>query len=324
MIPVLSASEFVQALAKARTQPVSYRAMYSSWLGGIVTDPSLMIVPLDDHLVHRGDGIFEAFRIVDAAIYDLDGHMARLEKSAQAIALELPMSQAQIRDVIIETAETAGLTQGMVRLYISRGPGSFSPNPYESVGSQLYVVATEFKPTPEEVYAHGTRVMVSQVPAKENFYSQIKSCNYLPNVLMKKETVDAKMDFAVAVNAQQKICEGPTENICLLTKSNELRVPKFDYTLRGTTLLTLIELVKEHMPQIRSVEFADLTVADFKNAKEAFMVGTTLEVLPIREFAGQLINERPADGYGVEMRRLLQNDMKKNTKRRTALRITRR
>ncbi len=65
----------------------NYYAMYSSWWNGITTEPNLMVVPVDDHMVHRGDGLFETFKCVDGAVYNLEAHLARLENGAKVIAL---------------------------------------------------------------------------------------------------------------------------------------------------------------------------------------------------------------------------------------------
>ena len=75
-----------EALAGLRSRSFAhasgYKAMYSSWIGGIITDPALMIVPVDDHIVHRGDGIFEAIKFVNRKIYGLDRHLQRLQRSS--------------------------------------------------------------------------------------------------------------------------------------------------------------------------------------------------------------------------------------------------
>ena len=74
----------------------TYFAMYSSLYGGIVTDPALMLLPLDDHMVHRGDGIFEALKTLHGSLYNLAGHLDRLEQSAQALSLVLPVSRTAL------------------------------------------------------------------------------------------------------------------------------------------------------------------------------------------------------------------------------------
>ena len=81
---ILSATEVIEQLRELRAkQPVKYTAFYSSQLRGIVTDPALMVIPFDDHMVHRGHGIFDTAGIVNGRIYDLDAHLDRFLKSAE-------------------------------------------------------------------------------------------------------------------------------------------------------------------------------------------------------------------------------------------------
>jgi 4-amino-4-deoxychorismate lyase len=91
---VLQADEILEHLRALRTrQPVRYWAFYSSQLGGIVTDPALMVLPFDDHIVHRGHGVFDTAAIVDGKIYDLEAHLDRFLRSAGLSRLPLPCSR---------------------------------------------------------------------------------------------------------------------------------------------------------------------------------------------------------------------------------------
>ena len=85
---VLSQEDIFLSQARMALEPEvpDYFAMYSSLWGGVVKDPALMVIPLDDHMVHRGDGIFEAFKCVNGYIYNLDAHLSRLENSARLIS----------------------------------------------------------------------------------------------------------------------------------------------------------------------------------------------------------------------------------------------
>lgn len=272
-----------------------YRAMYSSLYGGVVTDPAAMIVPVDDHMVHRGDGVFEAIRFTARQCYLLQPHVERLARSAQAISMTMPETIEKIAEhceALREMSGLSGLSEGMLRLFISRGPGDFSPNPYSTLGSQLYIVVTDFKPMPAEKYNQGATVRLSRMGVKPAPFAQIKSCNYLPNVLMKKESVDLGCDFVLGVNDDGHIAEGPTENVMIVSAKGDLVAPRFDYTLKGTTLLRAMEFAKAKECGVRAAIFDDLQVADFTNAKEIMMVGTTLGVLPVTEFQGQPV----ADG----------------------------
>lgn len=288
-LKILSANDLVGALIKSRsksTQP--FLAMYSSWLGGVVKDPSLMVVPIDDHLVHRGDGIFEAMKVVDKRLYLCEEHLDRLFESAKKCSLKIPVKKPELRQLIVDTIRVAGTSTATIRLFVSRGPGGFSPNPYDSVESQIYIIVTEPKPYDPKKYKTGVVVGLSNIPMKESFFSTIKSCNYLPNVLMKKEAVDNDWDFPINISSSGFVGEGSTENIALISKENEFLVPSFKYTLRGTTLVRLMTLAK---PIVKRVSEKDLKCDDFYEAKEVMMFGTTIGVVPVVKFNGKKISD---------------------------------
>jgi branched-chain amino acid aminotransferase len=284
---MLSETEILAQL-KTRTKDSVYKAMYSSWYGGIVTDPAFMLVPVDDHLVHRGDGVFEAIRYRGQNLFAWDAHVARLFASAERIGLTVPESPQRLKVIVTHLIEAAQLTEGMLRVFVSRGPGDFSPNPYSTVGAQLYIVATPFKPMAKELYERGASMVFALTAAKSSEWAQIKSCNYLPNVMTKKEAVDRHADFAVNLTVDGCVAEGPTENIMILTAGNELLAPEFDYTLRGTTLMRVFEEVKKIKSDLNINEIGTRPIKknDLLNAKEVMMVGTTLGVLPITKIEG--------------------------------------
>lgn len=288
----------------------NYLAMYSSLWRGITLDSQLMCLPIDDHIVHRGDGVFEALRVCSGKIYLLHPHLNRLQKSASGISLQIRESAEYITKVCKDLIEITNCENGILRMYVSRGPGSFSANPYESVGSQLYIVLTEYAPPSEEKFQKGVTAISSQILFKEPPFSSIKSCNYLQNVLMKKESVDEGIDYSIAITKEGFIAEGPTENIFLISQENQIVAPRRDYTLAGTTLQRVMELSEELKlsGELQGCSFDDIQVDDIYAAKEVLMVGTTTEVLPVREFNRiPLAKEWP---LGKKLRNLLNIDMK--------------
>src|SRR6185369_570845 len=90
-VQALDAAAVLAALRDLRDrQPVKFAAFYSSQLGGIVTDPALMVLPFDDHMVHRGHGIFDTAALVGGKIYDLEAHLDRFFGSAERSRLKVP------------------------------------------------------------------------------------------------------------------------------------------------------------------------------------------------------------------------------------------
>ncbi len=291
-----------------------YMAMYSSWYGGIVTDPELMMLPIDDHMVHRGDGVFEAIKCVDCKIYALDRHLERLARSAEMVSLKLPHSIQELREICVETTKASNAIHALLRFYISRGPGGFTTNPYEVISAQVYLVITPLRSLLQEKYDKGVSVMVSSIPVKEGIFATVKSCNYLPNVLMKKEAMDRGVDFSVSKDENGYLAESSTENFAIVTKEGDFLVPGFSRTLKGVTAVRAMELAEKHLvPKgiLRSVRNAHITKEDVFNAAEAMMLGTTLDCLPVTLFESRAVGGGPGQIGPVnrELYRLFKYDM---------------
>lgn len=311
-------SEQIQAHLQSRSYPAqkTYLAMYSTWWGGIVKDPALMMVPVDDHLVHRGDGVFEAIKVLDGKAFLLQEHLERLQASAAQLGIALPMSLSEMKEIIFRTVLAAGVQEAILRLYVSRGPGGFTTNPYDSIASQMYLIVTSFVPVAEEKYQKGVRIGRSQVPPKEPWFATIKSCNYLPNVMMKKESVDRKIDFTIGLDPQGFITEGSTENIVMVDKNKNLLRPKLRQILKGTTMMRTFHLAETLLGEglITSIREKDLSEQDIKNAEEVMMIGTTLDVLPVTEYEGQTIGLGRQGPVSARLLELLREDIKKGPK----------
>lgn len=310
---VLTSEEAIQRLSrKNHKQHESYLAMYSTYVDGIVKDPALMLVPVDDHLVHRGDGVFEAIKCVNGKVFLLDQHLNRLESSAEKIFLPLPKTKAEIKAIILEAARIVGASEVLFRLFISRGPGGFTTNPYESVGSQMYLILTSLKSPAAEKYDKGIAIGKSHVPAKDGWLAQIKTCNYLPNVLMKKESVDRNLDFTVGFDAQGFLTESSTENVIFLDKNNFLVRPLLRQILKGTTMIRAFELAQKIVDEklIAGIAERDLTESELISAKEIMMAGTTLDVLPVTQYEGKPVGSGQVGPVAKRLLELVRGDMK--------------
>src|SRR5919106_5965305 len=125
------------AIASLRTaahaKASNFYAMYSSVLGGIVTDPALMILPLDDHMVHRGHSVFDTAALTHGMLYQLDPHLDRLLRSAELARIPLPFPKEHLRQIVLDTAAASGRSDGSVRYWLSAGPGGFGLGSAECV-----------------------------------------------------------------------------------------------------------------------------------------------------------------------------------------------
>lgn len=291
-----------------------YLAMYSTQWGGVTTDPDLMLVPIDDHLVHRGDGVFEVIRCVQGKVYQMGDHLRRLERSAKAISLDFPPDYDQIVGVIKSVVVRGGEKDCLIRIILSRGPGSFSTNPFECPVSQSYVNVIRFRSLPEKCYREGVPLVTSTVPTKESFFAKIKSCNYLPNVLMKMEAIRAGCEYSVALDEDGFLTEGSTENIGAVTADGILKFPGFERTLSGITANRVFQLAGQLIKDglIRDVRFGRISPEDAYEAKELFFTGTSLNILPVVSYDGRSIGEGVPGPVFSRLLSLLLEDMTKN------------
>ncbi len=307
-IKVLNQKEWLQTLTEKKLHSRSnYLAMYSSWWNAIVTDPNLMLVPVDDHQVHRGDAVFEAMKVINEKIYLVQEHLDRMDRSAKAISLKNTFQRNEVLNILHQTLKASGLKDAILRLFLSRGPGSFSPSPYDTLGTQIYLIVTKLTPVTEEKISKGVSLKVSKINPKEPWLAQIKSCNYLQNVLMKKEAVDAGVDFTVGVNPEGFITEGSTENLIVLTQDNQLLKPVKVNILLGTTMERAFELSKK-IPEIKSRGEKNLNLEDLYKAKEVMMIGTTLDVISVTTIESKKINGGLPGPVANQLRQFLIQD----------------
>ncbi|MCB2193513.1 MAG: aminotransferase class IV [Deltaproteobacteria bacterium] len=313
--PLLSPDEALERL-KAQPRPWAgdYLAMYSNWLGGIVTEPWLMSVPIDDHLVHRGDGVFEATKCLNGRIYLFERHLERLKRSSTSIHLDLPLTRLELTALASAVVRAGGERECMLRIFLSRGPGGFTTNPYECPQAGVYIVASRIHPPSEEIYERGANLGVSQVPAKSGFFAGVKSCNYLPNVLLKREAITHGWDFAVCLDPSGYLAEGSTENMGLVDNDGVLLLPPPDNILEGTTAKRTVELAQGLVErgELAGVARRHLEIKELRTAAEVMLFGTTLDVLPVTRIDGKPVGSGEVGPMAKKLRALILDDIANN------------
>ena len=282
--PLLNRDEWLRRLDHhTQQQPPKLYAMYSSITGGMVTDPALMQVPVDDHMVHRGDGIFETLKCVNGSIYNLQAHLDRLLLSARGIQLTLRWTVDELQELIVDTARAAGRADALIRILVSRGPGSMGVNPYDCPQPQIYIIVSPLSPSFLNTHPDGARVGFSSVPPKPPPLAAIKSCNYLPNALMAAEARDRELDFVLSLGPDGRILEGPTENIALVTDNDRLITPETPDVLPGTTLERILALAGPLVEQglLAGIERTRVRRETLMNAREIMIIGTSHDIIPV-------------------------------------------
>lgn len=271
----------------------NFYAMYSSVLGGIVTDPALMVLPLDDHIVHRGHAVFDTATLTQGMLYQLDPHLDRLLRSAELARIPLPFAREELRQVILDTAAASGQRDGSIRYWLSAGPGGYGLGPAECIGSSFYVIVFKQEAYPESYYTEGIKVVTSQVPIKPPLFARIKSTNYLPNVLVVLEAKDCGADNGVFIDQRGMVAESSNMNVAFVTEDRVFRHPPFDAILSGVTIQRVLQfaerLVKEG--DLKGIRIADIPVSDGHQAVEMMLIGSSIKIAPVVQWDGQPIGD---------------------------------
>jgi len=307
VIPVCETEEYMEKLLAARRAgEQGVLAFYEHRIGCICRNPRLMLLPMDDHLAHRGDGIFESMKWVDGRVYQLDAHIERMQRSAKGLYLAPPCPWERVRDIALEVARAAETENGMLRVLMGRGPGGFGIDPAECPVSSLYVVAYRFKPMAEELYEKGLTAFRSSIPAKPGYMARMKNANYIPNVLMRREATERGMNLPLAFDDNDFLAEGATENVALVDTEGRLVIPEFTNALTGTTIMRAVELLKDEMP----IVFQRVREDDIYRAREVLMLGTTGDCVGVVRFEGQPIHDVRPGPVARRIRDLLRQDIK--------------
>jgi branched-chain amino acid aminotransferase len=299
---------FDEAVSRLRQQTVpahaeGYLAMYSSEWDALVSDPRLMRVPVDDHLVHRGDGVFETLLWQAGRLYNLEAHLNRLQHSAASIGLQCPATPEKLKDILRDLCGLAGKERFLVRLLLGRGPGGFGVDPGECPEPSLYAVAYEGSPSFMVRHPEGATVILSRIPPKSGGLATIKTCNYLPNALMKAEAAAAGAHFALGVDAEGFLTESYTENIMAVTPDGELVIPPPENHLPGTTLQRVADLAQQ---EGFTILHQKIRPEELEKMSELLILGTTACVTSVTQFETLKF---PVGPIGRKLSELLDRDL---------------
>jgi 4-amino-4-deoxychorismate lyase len=292
--PTFTSEQALAALRQAvHSKAAHFYAMYSSVLGGIVTDPAFMVLPLDDHMVHRGHAVFDTAALTHGMLYQLESHLDRLLKSAEGARIALPFPREQLRQIILETAAASRQRDGSVRYWLSAGPGGYGIGPAECVGSSFYVIVFKAEAYPERYYQQGLKLITSRIPIKPPLFARIKSTNYLPNVLVVLEAKDSGADNGVFIDHRGMVAESAIMNVAFVTKDRVFRHPPFESVLSGITIQRVLDFAQRLVQQgaLSAIRIADISLEEGHDAAEMMLIGSTIRVAPVVEWDGQKIGD---------------------------------
>ena len=262
------------------------------WIDGEILPLARARVPVLDHGLLYGDGVFEGIRFHHRRAFLLQAHLDRLFDSARAIALDCPWDAPTLTGILQQTIDACDFDDGYIRLLLTRGEGALGIDPRSCRQPRLIVIADQLRMVGERVRREGAQVIIASTRRlpPDGLDPRIKSLNYLNHVLARIEANRAGADEAILLNAQGRATEGTVDNL-FIVKQGVLRTPPVsDGALAGITRALLLELARE-----RSIptEEASLTAYDLHCADECFLSGTGAELIPVRNIDGRDMSACP-------------------------------
>lgn len=240
------------------------------------------VVSVFDHGFLYGDGVYETMRAYDGVVFMLDAHLARLYRSSSLIGLTVPHGGEEIKSAVYDTLGANSLKNAYVRLTISRGYGPIGLDPDLCREPTFVVIAEAMKEYPKAFYEQGIKVIISATKRNpvDAINPQIKSLNFLNNILAKTEAKGKDAYEAIMLNISGQVAEGTISNV-FFYNDGALCTPSIGCgILDGITRRIILDLAAKEGLTVKEGEFAR---DDVYAAQEVFITNTTLEVMPVCE-----------------------------------------
>lgn len=244
---------------------------------------------LYDHGFLYGDGVFEGIRAYNGRVFKLGEHIDRLYDSATAIALKIPMSKEEMKEAILETLRKNNLTDAYIRPIVSRGVGDLGLDPRQCPTPNTYIITQEWGAMYGDLYEVGLTAITVAIRrnAPDALSPNIKSLNYLNNILAKIEANEKGGDEAIFLDNNGYISEGSGDNIFVI-KNGKVVTPPTINNLKGITRAAAIDILKE---MDYSITETNIGMFDLYTADEIFVTGTAAESAPITKVDGRMIGD---------------------------------
>ena len=266
------------------------------WMEGKLQPLREARIPVIDHGLLYGDGVFEGIRFYGGQPLLLAEHLRRLRDSARAIALALRWSDEELTGIIGQTIAASGLSDGYIRLLLTRGDGALGIDPRSCAEPRLIVIADELQMVDPQVREQGATLVIASTRRlpPDGLDPRIKSLNYLNHILARIEANQAGADEALLLNAQGRVTEGSADNLFIVRDGRLLTPPTSDGALAGITRALVMDLARELGIEVLE---QSLTVFDLYSADECFLTGTAAELIPVRSIDGRAMGDCPGDVY---------------------------
>ena len=247
-------------------------------------------VSVFDHGLLYGDGVFEGIRAYNGRVFRLTEHLVRLYNSAKAIFLEIPITISEMEEAVLETLRRNGLRDAYIRPVVTRGRGDLGLDPQKCGRPTVIIIADSITLYPEETYKNGLKLVTvpTRRNAPETVNPNVKSLNYLNNILAKVEAARAGAAEAIMLNADGYVAECTGDNVFIIKQGQILTPSTALGALPGITRSARIEIARKIGYTLEETFF---TRYDIYTADEAFLTGTAAEAIPFVELDGRKIGD---------------------------------
>src|SRR3954470_9609666 len=260
------------------------------YLDGKFVDEADAKVSVFDHGLLYGDGVFEGIRLYGGNVFRLEEHLERLQNSAKALLLTLPLTREQMAWATCETCRQNGLTDAYIRLVVTRGVGDLGLSPWLCPKPSMFIIASKISLYPKEHYDNGLSIVT--VPTRRinpaALPPTVKSLNYLNNILGKIEAKQFGALEAIMLNDQGYIAECTADNVFIVHKGEIITPAASQGALKGITRSAVLDIGRELNLPVRET---DMTRYDVWCADECFLTGTGAEVIPVVKLDGRVIGD---------------------------------
>lgn len=236
-------------------------------------------VHIEDRGYQFADGVYEVCEVARGYIVDMTRHLDRLNRSLSELQIAWPMTRAALQLVMREVVRRNRVVNGLVYLQVTRGVAPRDHAfPAPGVKPALVVTAKRGDPVAAAKKAE-TGLSVITVPESRWDRVDIKTVGLLPNVLARQKARAAGAQEAWFVDPDGTVKEGASTNVWIVTKDGRLVTRPADHgILRGITRTTVIDVAAKLGLEVEERAF---TVAEAKQAREAFITAATMVVIPV-------------------------------------------
>jgi len=268
-------------------------------------------VPLNDHGLLYGDGVFEGIRAYNGRIFKLEEHIRRFQDCARALMIDLPLNASELCEIVRECCAKNDLNDGYIRLVATRGSGDLGLSPTKCPTPRVFCIAATISLYPQEMYETGIPVITAQTRRNNATIvdPQIKSLNYLNNILAKIEANFAGAQEAIMLAQNGVVAECTADNIFIVRDGIICTPPVYVGALDGITRRTVIDLAKSAGLEIQEKEF---TLFNVYNADECFITGTGAECIPVTKADNRQIGDGKAGEITKKILAMYQKFVREN------------